>query len=94
MCYENHPKWYRQVVWVRCNAEIPDGKEQRNKARPIRAALKKLRNLDGYTSAPAYLYSAPMKALPSIPDTDFFFKASGPAKATAPAATGARSLVP
>lgn len=49
-----------------------------------RAACMKLRNLEGYTSAPAYLYSTPMKALPVIPDTDFLFKAPVPAS-SAPA---------
>ena len=39
-----------------------------------RAAFKKLRNLDGYTSAPAYLYSQPLQTLPKIQDTDFFFR--------------------
>ncbi|MEI6165719.1 MAG: hypothetical protein WCS52_00845 [bacterium] len=41
-----------------------------------RAAMKKLRNLDGYQSAPAYLYSSPMQTLPAIPNTDFLFGAS------------------
>lgn len=40
-----------------------------------RVALRKLRNLEGYTSAPAYLYSTPMQTLPAIPDTDPFFTA-------------------
>ena len=53
-----------------------------------RATLKKLRNLDGYTSAPAYLYSTPMKTLPSIPDTDFFFT-SPSATSSTPASSGA-----
>lgn len=55
-----------------------------------RATLKKLRNLEGYTSAPAYLYSTPMKTLPDIPDTDFFFKSTGIASAT-PVPTGVLS---
>ena len=38
-----------------------------------RAALMKLRNLDGYKSADAYLYSRPVSK-PEIPNTDFFFK--------------------
>jgi len=38
-----------------------------------RAAFLKLRNLDGYTSAPAYLYSSPMKEAPNIGDTSRFF---------------------
>jgi Raf kinase inhibitor-like YbhB/YbcL family protein len=40
-----------------------------------RATFRKLRNLEGYTSAPAYLYSSPMKALPAIPSSDFLFQA-------------------
>lgn len=38
-----------------------------------RAALTKLRNLDGYVSAQAYLYSAPLKELGDLPNTDGFF---------------------
>lgn len=38
-----------------------------------RAAMLKLRNLDGYQSAPAYLYSQPLQQLPDLPDTDFLF---------------------
>ena len=53
-----------------------------------RAGLKKLRNLDGYTNAPAYLYSTPMKSLPSIPNTDSFFFAV-PASAAKPAESAA-----
>lgn len=39
-----------------------------------KSKLMKLRNLDGYTSAPAYLYSTAMKELPSMPDVEMFFK--------------------
>jgi Spy/CpxP family protein refolding chaperone len=38
-----------------------------------RKALVKLRNLDGYTSAPAYLYSDAQKEAAKLPDTDHFF---------------------
>lgn len=38
-----------------------------------RVALMKLRNLDGYKSAPAYLYSTPLSAMPDIKATDDFF---------------------
>ena len=38
-----------------------------------KAALVKLRNLDGYVSAPAYLYSQPLQTAPTLPNTDFFF---------------------
>jgi Spy/CpxP family protein refolding chaperone len=38
-----------------------------------KAALVKLRNLDGYTSAPAYIYSSPATGEVKLPDTDHFF---------------------
>ena len=38
-----------------------------------RAAADQLRNLPGYRSAPAYLYSQPLPASPDLPDTDFLF---------------------
>jgi len=38
-----------------------------------RKTLVKLRNLDGYTSAPAYIYSDPVTTAPTLPDTDAFF---------------------
>ena len=38
-----------------------------------RKSLVKLRNLDGYTSAPAYIYSEPVKEEITLPDTDHFF---------------------
>jgi len=41
-----------------------------------RAACVKLRNLDGYRSAPAYLYSNPMPSLPALPNSDFLFAAA------------------
>jgi Spy/CpxP family protein refolding chaperone len=37
------------------------------------ATLEKLRNLEGYKSAPYYIYSQAMKDAPVIPDTDMFF---------------------
>ncbi len=40
-----------------------------------RAALLKLHNTDHYRTAPAYLYSSPMRELPGLPDTDHFFSA-------------------
>ncbi len=51
-----------------------------------RAALMKLRNLEGYTSAPAYLYSTPMNTLPDISNSDFFFTSPG-ATPSAPASS-------
>ncbi len=41
-----------------------------------RAACIKLRNLDGYQSAPAYMYSNPLQKLPSLPSSDFLFAAT------------------
>jgi len=38
-----------------------------------RKSLVKLRNLDGYTSAPAYIYSSPVNEAITLPDTDHFF---------------------
>jgi Spy/CpxP family protein refolding chaperone len=38
-----------------------------------RASLMKLRNLDGYQSAAAYLYSRPLNGQLDLPDTDSFF---------------------
>jgi len=38
-----------------------------------RKALVKLRNLDGYKSSPAYIYSDPVRTEMKLPDTDCFF---------------------
>ena len=38
-----------------------------------RKSLAKLRGLDGYTSAPAYIYSDPVRQEVKLPDTDHFF---------------------
>lgn len=38
-----------------------------------RATLVRLRNLDGYLSAPAYIYSDPLRALPAVPASDALF---------------------
>ena len=40
-----------------------------------RAACVKLRNLAGYQSAPAYLYSNPLQKLPTLSSSDFLFAA-------------------
>ncbi len=48
-----------------------------------REAMEKLRNLEGYTSAPAYVYSDPVKDGIRLPDTDhFFFAPKAGAKST------------
>jgi len=50
-----------------------------------RAALVKLRNLDGYKSAEAYIYSRPITGDLTLPETDrFFFAPGGPAGAVDP----------
>jgi phosphatidylethanolamine-binding protein (PEBP) family uncharacterized protein len=55
------------------------------------AACVKLRNLDGYHSAPAYLYSNPLQKLPVVPGSDFLFKA--PAQSSSTPASPAAPLV-
>ncbi len=58
-----------------------------------RAACVKLRNLPGYQSAPAYLYSNPLPQSPPLPSSDFLFAApaasrnAAQATSLAPAAT-------
>ena len=42
-----------------------------------RKTLLKLRNLDGYTSAPAYIYSDPVREEVNVRETDHFFFAPG-----------------
>ena len=48
-------------------------KANRTLTAELRKALVKLRNLDGYTSAPAYIYSDPVREELKLPDTDHFF---------------------
>ena len=59
--------WMYATAFAKANRTLTDTQ---------RSMFKKLRNLDGYTSAPAYLYSSPMKALPAIPNTDYLFSAT------------------
>jgi len=59
--------WMYAMAFARVNRTLTN--EQR-------AAMKKLRNLDGYQSAHAYLYSSPMQTLPPIRNTDFLFGGS------------------
>ena len=54
-----------------------------------RAAFVKLRNLDGYHSAPGYLYSNPLPRLPALPSSDFLFRAPTQTSATPSAAAAA-----
>ena len=44
-----------------------------------RTSCVRLRNLDGYHSAPAYLYSNPLQTLPTLPNSDILFSAPAPA---------------
>jgi len=59
-------------------------KVSRTLTKEQRKSLIKLRSLDGYTSAPAYIYSTPVREEVNLPDTDHFFfpntKSSGGAK--------------
>lgn len=57
--------WYYATAFAKVNQTLTDKQ---------RAALIKLRNLDGYTSAPAYIYSAPVREAIELPNTDDFFK--------------------
>ena len=43
-----------------------------------RAAMAELRNLNGYHSAPAYLYSNPLQTVPPLGDTDALFEGGKP----------------
>ena len=67
--------WLYATAFAKANRTLTDAQ---------RKTLVKLRNLDGYTSAPAYLYSTPVKEAVKLPDTDHFFfppkAASGSAK--------------
>jgi len=56
--------WYYATAFARVNTTLTADQRQ---------AMVKLRNLDGYTSAPAYIYSDPVGADVKLPDTDHFF---------------------
>ena len=58
--------WYYTIAFAKINKTLTAKQ---------RAALLKLRNLDGYTSAPAYIYSQPVQTVPALPSTDTFFAA-------------------
>ncbi len=57
--------WYYATAFAKVNRTLSDKQ---------RAELMKLRDLEGYTSAPAYIYSAPVREGVELPDTDFFFE--------------------
>jgi len=56
--------YYYAVAFAKVNQTLTDVQRQ---------ALVKLRNLDGYTSAPAYIYSTAVQGEVNLPDTDHFF---------------------
>jgi len=56
--------WYYTIAFAKVNKTLSTDQK---------AALVKLRNLDGYQSAPAYLYSQPVQTAPTLPNTDIFF---------------------
>jgi len=56
-----------------CSYAVAFGKVNRTLTAEQRKTLVKLRNLDGYTSAPAYIYSSPIQGEVKLPDTDHFF---------------------
>jgi Spy/CpxP family protein refolding chaperone len=56
--------WYYATAFAKVNRTLT--KEQR-------AALVKLRNLEGYTSAPYYIYSSPAKDQPVLKNVEAFF---------------------
>jgi hypothetical protein len=58
--------WYYTIAFAKVNKTLTADQK---------AALVKLRNLDGYTSAPAYIYSQAVQTAPTLPNTDIFFTA-------------------
>jgi Spy/CpxP family protein refolding chaperone len=56
--------WLYATAFAKVNHTLTDAQ---------RASLMKLRNLDGYKSAEAYLYSRPLTGKLDLPDTDHFF---------------------
>lgn len=58
--------WYYTIAFAKVNKTLTADQK---------TALVKLRNLDGYQSAPAYIYSQPVQTAPALPNTDAFFTA-------------------
>jgi Spy/CpxP family protein refolding chaperone len=56
--------WLYATAFARVNKTLTDTQ---------RASLMKLRNLDGYKSAEAFMYSRPLTGKLNLPDTDHFF---------------------
>jgi phosphatidylethanolamine-binding protein (PEBP) family uncharacterized protein/Spy/CpxP family protein refolding chaperone len=75
-----------EMSWIYATAFAKVG---RTLAPEQRAACVKLRNLDGYKSAPAYLYSNPLSKLPALPSSDFLFSAPTQASVAPPSASAA-----
>jgi hypothetical protein len=63
-----------EVSWLYATAFA---KANRTLSAAQRAELVKLRNLPGYTSAPAYVYSRALQELPKLPDADMFLTLAG-----------------
>ena len=56
--------WLYATAFATVDRRLTD--DQRN-------GLRRLRNLGGYRSAPAYIYSRPVEEPVDLPDTDHFF---------------------
>jgi hypothetical protein len=74
-----------EMSWIYATAFAKVG---RTMTADQRAACIKLRNLAGYQSAPAYLYSNPLPKLPKLPSSDFLFTAPSQAPGTQSSAGG------
>ena len=59
-----------EVSWL---YTVSFAKVNRTLSAEQRKALMKLRNLDGYTNAPYYIYSQTMSNTPVMPNTDPYF---------------------
>ena len=58
--------WLYTMAFAKVNRTLTDSQ---------RAALMKIRDLDGYKSAEAYIYSRPLTGKLELPNTDSFFAA-------------------
>lgn len=68
-----------ELSWIYATAFAA---ESRTLTAEQRASCLKLRNLDDYPSAPAYLYSQPLQKVPALPDSDFLFSPATAAPVT------------
>jgi uncharacterized protein (UPF0218 family) len=62
-----HPNRIRIILDIKTRRLLIDYRPAQQKP------LIKLRNLPGYTSAPAYIYSDPVREEVKLPNTDHFF---------------------